>query len=147
MKKLLLITIFLMVSCGEKYRSSWDYQAGFCRKVPECLVDRKERDFNPAIHVWISDTEVFIESEFYISEYEATLWIDDEKCRRNLTAIYERDIIPYNVECRRNKDVHHSHHGHVRVIIGEQHTHPCHYKPTLSTEDISIYRCKMEITS
>lgn len=144
MKKLMILTIFLIAGCSDEYRSSWNYQAGFCKKVPECLADRQHREHNPSIYVWITDDQIFLESEFHIEEYDAVLWIDDTKCARNLVAIYDRDIIPYGLKCGRSKDTHHSHHGHVRVLIEDKHTYPCYYQPELSTEDISIYRCRME---
>ena len=144
MKKILILTIFLTLSCGDKYRSSWDYQAGFCEKVPECLADRQHRNHNPSIYVWITSTQIFFESEFFIPEYDAVLWVGDTKCTRNLVAIYEKDIIPYGVKCDRDKDIHHSHYGFVRVVIGNKDTYQCLLRPELSTEDISIYKCQKE---
>ena len=143
MRKLLLITMFLLVGCGDEHRSKWDYQAGFCRKVPECLVDRQERNYNPSIYVWISDDQVFMESEFYIPEYAAVLSIGGKRCVKNLTPIFAREIIPYGIKCKRDKDIHHSHIGQIYVSVEGHDTYDCHHQPQLSTEEISIYRCRI----
>lgn len=146
-RKLLFISTLLLASCAPEARSSWDYQAGFCKKHPECrLKDRLKRSplYNPSIYIWITNDTVFMESEFYIPEYQAVLYIYGESCYSNQIAIYEDDIVPYDLKCKLKKKKHHSSINHIYVSVEGHDTYDCHFKPQLSTQDISIYRCQME---
>ena len=147
MKFLPIIIALFFGSCGVIPSSEWDYQAGFCRKHPECQLEKRQKQsplYNPSIYVWVSDDYVMMESEVYLPERTATLYIGDQKCRSNYSIILETDIIPHSIQCERNKDIHHSHIGSMYVSVEGHDTYDCHYQPHQSVKDISVYRCQME---